>query len=268
MLYTSGDAHLFYEQQGAGADIVLLHPTPVHHGFWLPVAAQLGTDYRVTAPDLRGHGRSEPGQGVINIERLGEDIEQLLDAAGIEAAFFVGCSLGSYTLYELWRRIPERMRALAFCCGKPQPDTAANRAKRTEDIEKIGLDGTAEFFDRMAQTLVGATSRARHPEKSQQLRAMMDTASPEAIIAVQQGLAQRPDSVPTVSTITVPVLVLAGAEDPGSTPEEMSVIHQRLPGSAWHVLPDAGHYAPYEQPETVGRILRDFFDGVANQMVA
>ena len=87
---------------------------------------------------------------------------------------------------------------------------------------------------------------------------MMDAASPEAIIAVQLGLAQRPGSVPTLSTITVPVLALAGAEDPGSTPEEMSVIHQQLPGSAWHVLPDAGHYAPYEQPETVGRILRDF----------
>ena len=267
MLYTWGGARLFYEQRGTGPDIVLLHPTPVHHAFWLPAAAQLSTGYRVTVPDLRGHGRSEPGQGIINIERLCEDIEQLLDATGIEAAFLAGCSIGSYTLYELWRRIPERVRALAFCCGKPQPDTPANRAKRSEDIEKIRLDGTAEFFDRMTQTLVGATSRARHPEKSQQLRAMMETAGPEAIIAVQQGLAQRPDSVPTVSTITVPVLALAGVEDPGSTPGEMAVIHQRLPGSAWHVLPDAGHYAPYEQPETVGRILRDFFDGVANQMV-
>jgi 3-oxoadipate enol-lactonase len=267
MLYTSGGAHLFYEQRGAGPDIVLLHPTPVHHGFWLPVAARLSTGYRVTAPDLRGHGRSEPSEGVIYIERLGEDIEQLLDAAGIETAFFAGCSIGSYTLYELWRRSPERIRALAFCCGKPQPDTAVNRAKRTEDIENIRFAGTAEFFDRMTQTLVGATSRARHPEKSEQLRAMMDAASPEAIVAVQHGLAQRPDSVPTLPTITVPVLALAGAEDLGSTPEEMSVIHQRLPGSAWHVLPDAGHYAPYEQPETVGRILRDFFDGVANQMV-
>ena len=267
MFYTSGDARLFYEQQGGGPDVVLLHPTPVHHGFWLPAAVQLISGYRVTAPDLRGHGRSESGQGVINIERLGEDIERLLDAAGIKAAFFAGCSIGNYTLYELWRQIPERIQALAFCCGKPQPDTLANRAKRTEDIETIRVAGTTEFFDRMTQTLVGATSRARHPEKSQELRAMMDAASPEAIIAVQLGLAQRPGSVPTLSTITVPVLALAGAEDPGSTPEEMSVIHQQLPGSAWHVLPDAGHYAPYEQPETVGRILRDFFDGVASQMV-
>jgi pimeloyl-ACP methyl ester carboxylesterase len=200
---------------------------------------------------------------VIDISRLGEDIERLLDAARIERALFAGCSIGSYTLYELWRRIPDRVRGLAFCCGKPQPDTAANRAKRAEDIENIRLGGVADFFDRMVGTLVGSTSRARHPEKSMQLRAMMDATAPAAVIAVQQGLARRPDSVPSIPTINVPVLALAGDEDPGSSPEEMAVIHKLLPASAWHVLPDAGHYAPYEQPETVGHILHEFFDGVS-----
>jgi 3-oxoadipate enol-lactonase len=264
MFYVSGDARLFYQTFGVGADVVLLHPTPVHHGFWLPVALPLSTGYRVTLPDLRGHGQSAPGHGVIDISRLGEDVERLLDAAQIERAFFAGCSIGSYTLYELWRRIPERVRGLAFCCGKPQPDTTANQAKRAEDIEKIRLGGTSEFFDRMVRTLVGPTSRALHPEKSAQLRAMMDATTPEAVIAVQQGLGRRPDSVPTVPTMTVPVLALAGAEDPGSSPEEMAVIHDLLPASVWHVLPDAGHYAPYEQPENVGRLLREFFDNLEN----
>jgi len=81
--------------------------------------------------------------------------------------------------------------------------------------------------------------------------------------AVQQGPSQRPDSVPTLSTITVPVLALAGGEDPGSSPEEMSVIRDLSPDCEWHVLPNAGHYAPHERPETVGRILREFFDHVS-----
>jgi pimeloyl-ACP methyl ester carboxylesterase len=263
MFYGSGDAQLFYQVLGAGPDVVLLHPTPVHHDFWMPVAIPLSVNYRVTLPDLRGHGQSTPGQGVIDLSRLGEDVERLLNAARIERAIFAGCSIGSYTLYELWRRIPARIRALAFCCGKPQPDTALNQAKRREDIEKIRLGGTAGFFDRITETLVGPTSRAQDPAKSVRLRAMMDDMTPEAVIAVQQGLARRPDSVPTLSTITVPVLALAGAEDPGSSPEEMAVIRDLAPDCEWHVLPDAGHYAPYEQPETVGRILREFFDHVS-----
>ena len=264
MFYASGNIRLFYHALGNGPDLVLLHPTPVHHGFWLPVATSLATRYRVTLPDLRGHGQSDSGQGAINVSKLGEDIQRLLDAAGIGSAFFAGCSIGSYTLFEVWRRMPKRVRGLAFCCGKPQPDTDANRAKRAENIEKIKLEGTASFFDSMVQTLVGPTSQARHPERSRELRAMMNTMTPEAVIAVQQGLGQRPDSTPTIPTIKVPVLALAGGEDSGSTPAEMKVIHDLLPASTWHVLPDAGHYAPYEQPETVGRLLGEFFDHLEN----
>jgi 3-oxoadipate enol-lactonase len=264
-IYVSSGARLFYHAVGAGPDLVLLHPTPVHHGFWLPVALALSDSYRVILPDLRGHGQSRSGEGVITVARLAEDVERLLDSAGIQAALFAGCSIGSYTLYEIWRRIPARVRALAFCCGKPQPDTAANRSKRAENIEKIRVRGTAEFFDNMTETLVGPTSRVRNPERSLELRAMMDFMTPEAVVAVQQGLAERPDSTATLPSITVPVLALAASEDGGSTPQEMAVIHELLPRSSWNVLPDTGHYAPYEQPETVTRLLREFFRDLENR---
>jgi 3-oxoadipate enol-lactonase len=263
--YTSAGARLFYHTVGAGPDLVLLHPTPVHHGFWLPVALAVADRYRIILPDLRGHGQSEAGEGPITVERLAEDVERLLDEVGVRSAIFAGCSIGSYTLYELWRRIPERCRGLAFCCGKPQPDTAANRQKRSENIEKIRLGGTVAFFNEMTESLVGPTSRVRDPERGQELRAMMDFMKPEAVIAVQEGLGQRPDSQPTIPSITVPVFALAGGEDGSSSPQEMAVIHQLLPESTWHVLEDAGHYAPYEQPETVTRLLLEFFRNLENR---
>ena len=161
MFYVSGDARLFYETLGTGPDVVLLHPTPVHHEFWMPITLGLQTGYRVTLPDLRGHGQSEAGHGVIGLSRLGEDIERLLDAAHIERALFAGCSIGSYTLYELWRRIPGRIRGLAWCCGKPQPDTPANRAKRAgigsepgADFFRLGLPCARQF--RRAQLMIAA----------------------------------------------------------------------------------------------------------------
>jgi 3-oxoadipate enol-lactonase len=255
--YQSGDARLFFHTFGNGPDLVLLHPTPVHHGFWLPVALALGDRYRVTLPDLRGHGQSEAGHGVISVERLGEDLERLLDAAQIGTAHFVGCSIGSYALFELWRRIPKQILALAFCCGKPQPDTEANRTTRAGNIEKIKAEGTGQFFEGLLATLVGPTSRVRHPERLTELRAMMDFMTPEAAIAVQQGLGQRPDSVPTLATIDVPVFTLAGGEDTSSTPAEMAVFPNVAPDRC-RVLPDAGHYAPYEQPELVGSLLGKF----------
>lgn len=262
--YLSGDDRLFYGTLGCGPDAVLLHPTPVDHRFWMPVALRLKDRYRFTIPDLRGHGRSEAGQGPVTIERLAGDVERLLDVSGIERACFAGCSIGGYILYELWRRMPQRVRALAICCGKPQPDSAASRAKRQENIDKIRRQGTDELFDQMVASLVAPAFYEREPAKVAELRAAMNAVTPEAEIAVQQGLMSRPGSESTLKTISVPVLALAGEKDTFSTPDEMKIIPESLPDAEYHVLRGAGHFAPYEDPETVSGVLDRFFGRVCD----
>ena len=266
MFYTSGGTKLFAETMGEGQEIILFHPTPVHHAFWFPVAEMLAQRYRVIMPDLRGHGQSEAGEGVITVEILGKDAERLMNELDIGKALFAGCSLGGYTLYEVWRRMPERVTALAFCCCRPQADAETNRAKRQEWIDGIRRRGTGDFFELMLNSLIGATTRRRLPQKIGEAREMMQAAKADAVIAVQQGLAARPDSVATAKTIRVPACVIAGAEDGSSTVEDMKLLAEAIRnggyGAEFYVLHDAGHYAPWEQPETVGPILRRFFDSV------
>jgi 3-oxoadipate enol-lactonase len=251
---------------GEGQDVILLHPTPVHHAFWFDVAEILAQRYRVIMPDLRGHGQSEAGDGPITVEKLGEDVERLMNELSIGKALFAGCSIGGYALYKLWRRMPERISALAFCCSKPQADADANRAKRQEWIDGIRQRGTGDFFELMLTTVIGPTMQRRFPQKIGEAREMMQTMRPDAVIAVQQGLAARPDSVATAKTIRVPACVIAAAEDGSSTIEDMKLLAEAIRnggyGAKFHVLRDAGHYAPWEQPETVGPILRRFFDSV------
>jgi pimeloyl-ACP methyl ester carboxylesterase len=81
------------------------------------------------------------------------------------------------------------------------------------------------------------------------------TLTPEAVVAVQAGLATRPDSVPTVSTIRVPVLAVAGAEDTSVTPADMEAFRSAPGGCEFHVLPGAGHFAAYEQPRKVAALM-------------
>lgn len=266
MFYTSGNAELFYTTLGSGADVVLLHPTPVDHGFWLPVAEHLASRYRVILPDLRGHGQSPAGGAAIDVETLGSDLVRLLDVLGIGKALFAGCSLGGYTLYELWRRAPRRVAGLGFCCSRPQADNANNRARRQEWIAEVEQQGPGGFFEAMAGTLIGRTAHTRHPGLEAKARSMMQPVSAESVIAVQRGLAARPDSLPTAATITVPTFVLAGGEDTSSTPEDMKLLAETIRkagyNSEYHLLPDAGHYAPWEQPEVVGPLLTRFFQSV------
>lgn len=263
--YLSGKATLGFVDSGTGLPIIFLHPTPLHHDYWRPAIAELD-GVRAIVPDLRGHGSSELGTGlpiggfarvpdapVLTMAQLAADVVALLDHLALQSAVFVGCSIGGYVLLELWRRAPERMRGLAFVCSKPQPDAEANLAKRAETIAKARARETKQLFDGMAQTLVGASTRAHWPEVVAEVRAQMRL-TPESLVAVQAGLAARPDSVPTVATISVPVLAIAGGEDVPVSPAEMEAFRDAPGGCDFHLLPDAGHFAAYEQPQKVAAL--------------
>ncbi|RXS93081.1 alpha/beta fold hydrolase [Silvibacterium dinghuense] len=266
MFYTSDDAKLFYTVEGNGPALVLLHPMPANHRFWLETAAALSQRYRVILPDLRGHGQSEAGEGPITMARLGADIERLLDQAAVSKAMFAGCSIGGYALYEVWRRMPARVEALAFCCARPQADSDAVRAKREEWIAKIAERGTGEWIESMLEQLIGSTARRRNPEKLGEAREMMQMVTPGAAIALQQGLAARPDSTETAKSMRIPTFVLAAGEDQSSTTADMKLLADLIRsggfGPEFTEIKDAGHYAPWEQPQMVGRLLRRFFDSV------
>jgi 3-oxoadipate enol-lactonase len=263
--YLSDGARLSFNDTGAGLPVVFLHPTPLDHDYWRPLIQDLA-GVRAIVPDLRGHGGSQlgtslpvgrftrvPDAPVLNMAQLAADVLSLLDHLEVKEAVFAGCSIGGYVLLELWRKAPERMRGLAFVCSKPQPDAEANLVKRVANITQARAGGVNALYDGMAQSLVAATARQRNPEIVSELQVRM-TLTPEALVAVQAGLATRPDSVPTVASIGVPVLAIAGGEDSAVTPADMEAFRAAPGGCEYHLLPDAGHFAAYEQPRKVAAL--------------
>lgn len=264
---SSSGARLAYIDFGTGVPVVFLHPTPFDHDYWRPLIGLL-PGVRAILPDLRGHGASELGTGlpaggfalvreapVLTMRQLALDTLELLDHLSIKQAIFAGCSIGGYVLLELWRQAPERMRGLAFVCSKPQPESDAGLQKRAVNIELARTGDLNAIFDGMAQTVIGVTARSQRPAIVTELRSRM-TLTREALIAVQSGLAVRPDSLPTVATITVPLLAIAGGEDGSVSPVEMRAFRAAPGECEYHLLPDAGHLAAYEQPEKVAEIMR------------
>ena len=104
MILKNKDVELFYEIRGEGPDVVMLHPYPSDHDYWLPMARHLESRFRLVMPDLRGLGRSGVGEGTTTIAGLAEDLLRLCDELKIGCAAFVGCSVGGYLLFEFWRR--------------------------------------------------------------------------------------------------------------------------------------------------------------------
>jgi 3-oxoadipate enol-lactonase len=257
----SGDAEIAYSVLGDGPPVVLLHPFPVHHEFWLPAAQALMSRYRVILPDLRGHGESGAGEGPATMEKHANDIARVLDDAEVGRAVFAGASIGGYILFEFWRRYRGRIAALALCCTRPQADTPEARNARLKTAGDVLERGTEWFADLMLPKLLGKTARESRPDLVDGARRMVLKISPQHIAQVQQGMAARPDSVPTLKTINVPTLLMIGEEDGIATPADGELMRQHITSSGLAVVPKAGHFAAWEQPEAVGNLLRKFVDG-------
>ena len=257
--FRSGDAQLVYEITGSGPDVILLHPFPLHHQFWDAVLDQLATRYRVFLPDLRAHGDSEAGEGPVTMQKLADDLDRLCREFDVTRAIFVGASIGGYAMFEFWRRHRERVRALVLANTRAGAETTEGRNVRLATADKVLNEGTAGFVEDLLTKLFSNATLTSRPDIVDVARAMAKKMSPADVAAVQRGMADRPDSIPTLEAINVPTLVIAGEDD--SVPlAELELMHQHIPGSQLRVIAKAGHYAALERPAAFGRLLRTFCD--------
>ena len=258
----SGDAEIAYEILGTGAPIVLLHPFPANHELWIPAAKALLPRYRLVLPDLRGHGESGAGEGPATMAKHAADLTRILAEENIDRAPFVGVSIGGYVLFEFWRRYPGRVQALVLCNTKAQADNAEGHAARLQAATDVLERGTEPFFEATVAKLLGQTTRTTRPDLVEGALRMMRKMSAEDVALVQRGMAERPDSIETLKTIHVPVWIITGDEDAATGVPEAELMKRHITGSEMKVVAKAGHYSPWEQPEEVGRLIRQFVDRV------
>lgn len=258
----SDDAELVYWTLGDGPSVVLLHPFPAHHEFWLPVAEELSSRYRLILPDLRGHGESEIGEGPATMAKHARDLVRLLDDAQVGRVPLIGVSIGGYILLELWRKHPDRVRALGLWNTKAPADNPEGRAGRLQAAKDVLERGNEPFLESMASRVLAKTTQETRPDLVQGALRMMRQMSPEDIAQVQRGMAERPDSMETLKTISVATLIVTGDEDLATGRNEAELMRAHIGGSQLRVIAKAGHYSAWEQPAEAAAILRQFLDSL------
>jgi 3-oxoadipate enol-lactonase len=266
MILRSDDVDLFYEVRGEGPDVVLLHPYPSDHRYWLPLAQHLESRFRLVLPDLRGLGRSGVGQGSTKIvpattmAKLAGDLLRLCDELKIGRAVFVGCSVGGYALFEFWRRCRERVKAVVLMDTKASLDSDEARAGRLRNAEEILLQGPEWAIEQMMPRLLAPVTMSSRLDVVERAKETMRHATAAGMAAMQRGMAERADSTLTLAEIDVPALVLGGEDDAPTPVSELERMARAIRGAELKIVRRAGHFAAFEQPEEVGRLLRDFLE--------
>ena len=234
----------------AGVTILLLHAFPLDSRMWGPLRSALEeAGHPVAAPNLADETSS---LGVENWAR-----RVLADVEGDLVP--VGCSMGGYLAFELWRQARARIHALALLDTRATPDTPEQRQARDDSIRILGEDGFDPFWEATGPRLFAAGTPT---EVVEQARALAADQPITGLVAALETLRDRPDSRPTLATVDVPVLVLVGEEDALTPPPDAEAMAAALSDARFLTIPGAGHLAALERPREVGDALLHFIEDV------
>lgn len=246
-----------YDDVGQGAPLLFIHGFPLRRSIWGPQLGGLVDRARCIAPDLRGLGESS-GAGPWSMDRYADDLAELCAHLGVARTVVCGLSMGGYVAFALWRRHPRLVRGLVLLGTRAGADVDAARARRRELIDVAADRGSAGVADQMMPGMLGKSSRERNPSLGDAIHAMLESAPVDGVVGALQAMAERPDSRPTLGTITVPTLVVVGDEDVLTPVAESEAMHAGIAGSRLEVIAGAGHLANVERPAAVNHVLSEF----------
>lgn len=234
--------HLHADTCGAGPRLVLVHGFTQTRRCWGALPAVFQRDHQLLCVDLPGHGRSPaPARDLPDAaRRLGATAGQ---------AIYLGYSLGGRVCLHLALACPTLVRALILVGATPGIDDPAARDDRAaaddrlaDHLERIGVPA---FLDEwLAQPLF----RDLRPDAQDRAARAESTASGLAAALRTLGTGRQEPLWPRLHTLTMPVLVVAGARD-----EKFATLGARMataigPHAHLALIPDAGHAAHLEQP--------------------
>jgi pimeloyl-ACP methyl ester carboxylesterase len=203
-----------------------------------------------------------PSGGRITMDDYAADVLGLMDALELDDAVIGGLSMGGYVAFAMHRLAPSRFAGMVLADTRPQADSPQALEGRLRLRAVLAADGPAGVADQMLPKLLGETTRRERPEIVRQTRALIESASREAIDAAVGALMTRPDSTPGLESISCAALVLVGEQDEIAPLAEAEAMQRAIRRSTLSVIPGAGHLSSLERPDVFSRGLSDFLRAV------
>lgn len=254
----SEGGRIYYEAEGEGTPVVLLHGHTLDLRMWDPQMDSLRAHYRVIRPEMRGYGHSSKMREGLHCTHL-DDIMTLLDSLHLTRYHIVGLSMGSFVASEMVALYPERLISATLASGNirkaPGPSTPLTRSDEIKARERIarnqamGLD--AYKHDWIEQLLKGGSNSEQIRQSITQQ--IMDWDGWQAL-NMEGRLYYANEAWDTLRAKcpAVPTLILSGDKEGKTRPNPML---EFLPRGRQEVIEDCGHMSNMEQPEVFTQLL-------------
>lgn len=258
-VFTHQGLQLHYLDEGQGPAVLLLHAFPLSSEMYKQQIAALSDRYRVIAPDLRGFGKSEVGDGPTEMATFAQDALALLDHLQIPSAVVGGVSMGGYTSLALLDQDPSRVRALVLADTQMGADDEAGRQRREETARQIEQRGMSVLVESLLPKLI-AQPPAKDVERK--LRSIIEGNHPKGAAAASRGMGLRPDSRNILARFAGPTLIIVGENDAITPREKANQMAEVISHASVVELPNAGHISNLDSPDAFNRTLDAFLETV------
>lgn len=257
----SDGRRLAWREAGRGRPLVLLHGWSLSSAVFDEALAALATEFRVLAPDLRGHGDSDPGPGYAFAE-LAADLRQWLTALQLSRFSLLGWSLGGQVALELCGMSDGAVERLLLIATTPRFTAGADWAHGLPEgqVQAMARNLKRDYRQTMAgfRDLMLAGEETLTEERRQQIEALTGAPPPLAVaLAALDGL-RHGDQRALLATIACPTLVMHGDLDRIALPGAGRFLAEGIAGARLARLPGVAHAPFLGCPHQVFRQWREF----------
>jgi 3-oxoadipate enol-lactonase len=239
--------HWCEEGDPHGAPVVFAHGLGTRLELWDAVVGAFPAGFRLIRYDLRGHGLSDAPPAPWSMGALVRDAERLLDHLGLRDCVLIGHSLGGMLAQGLAVKRLDLVRGLVLSGTATKIGTAETWAARATlaregGMEAVARDEIPRWFPRFALKTPAAL----------EAQEMLTSMAVEGYLAACGAIAGT-DFYATTARLTLPALVLAGANDGATPPDMLRETADLMAGADFALLRGAGHLAPLDRPGDFAR---------------
>lgn len=212
-----------------------------------------GTSPSPTADELEGLTVGDLADAVLGV------VERAQERRGDVGApfWYAGVSVGGAVGQRLLLDVPDRVLGAALICTATWFGEAAGWQERADLVQRAG---TPTQVEAAARRWFGPGFLEREPQVGLRLLGSLQTADRFGYAAVCRAVSGH-DLRGRLGAAAVPVVAIAGSDDPATPPGKLEEIADAVPGARLVVLDGAAHLAPAERPRAVAELVRDLVAG-------